>query len=114
MLAVIFEVTPTDEGKQEYLEIAAELRKFLEGREGFVSIERFQSLTNENKMLSLSFWKDEDSIRKWRNLIEHRQAQQKGKNLLFASYRIRVAEVCRDYTSEERQEAPYDSNNILS
>lgn len=114
MLAVIFEVTPTKEGKAEYLEIAAELRKSLEGRDGFLSIERFQSLSDENKILSLSFWRDEESISAWRNLMEHRQAQQKGKNLLFSSYRIRVAEVCRDYTSKDRAEAPSDSREILS
>lgn len=113
MLAVIFEVIPTSEGKAEYLEIAMVLRKFLEEREGFISIERFQSLSDENKILSLSFWRDEESIRAWRNLFEHREAQVKGKNLLFSSYRIRVAEICRDYTSDNRKEAPSDSNALL-
>jgi len=113
MLAVIFEVIPTSEGKQEYLRIAAELRAFLEKRDDFISIERFQSLVDENKILSLSFWRDEKAIKAWRNLFEHRQAQQKGKSALFESYRIRVARVIRDYSATERVEAPTDSNELL-
>ena len=114
MLAVIFEVIPTSEGKAEYLRIAAELRTLLEDIDGLISIERFQSLTDEHKILSLSFWKDEASISAWRNLMEHRQAQQEGRNSLFSSYRIRVAEICRDYSSTDRQQAPGDSNDILA
>jgi len=109
MLAVIFEVCPTVEGKDEYLKIAGELRAFLKDRDGFISIERFQSLTDEGKVLSLSFWRDEKAIETWRNLFEHRSAQQKGKNSLFKSYRIRVAEVVRDYTEAEREQVPSDS-----
>lgn len=112
MFAVIFEVVPTVEGKNEYLEIAAELRTFLENLDGFISIERFQSLVDENKILSLSFWRDEEAITNWRNLMEHRNAQSSGKKRLFESYRIRVAEVVRDYTETERTEAPHDSINI--
>ncbi|MCP4596607.1 antibiotic biosynthesis monooxygenase [Neptuniibacter sp.] len=111
MFAVIFEVVPTKEGKEEYLEIAAKLRTFLENRDGFISIERFQSLVDENKILSLSFWRDEAAIANWRNLMEHRNAQSSGKKRLFESYRIRVAEVVRDYTETERDEAPQDSIN---
>ena len=114
MLAVIFEVIPTSEGKAEYFRIAAELRTLLEGIDGLISIERFQSLSDEHKILSLSFWRDEASISAWRNLMEHRQAQQKGRNSLFSSYRIRVAEICRDYSSTDRQQAPGDSNDILA
>jgi len=114
MFAVIFEVKPSVEGKDEYLKIAAELREFLENRDGFISIERFQSLTDEGKVLSLSFWRDEVDIKKWRNLIEHRSAQKKGKESLFQSYRIRVAEVMRDYSGSDRHEAPTDSNNELT
>lgn len=114
MFAVIFEVWPTTEGKAEYLEIAIQLREFLQNQEGFVSIERFQSLSEETKVLSLSFWQDEASITKWRNLVEHRSAQQKGKTALFDSYRIRVAEVIRDYTESLREQAPKDSNDQLS
>lgn len=114
MFAVIFEVTPTAAGQEEYLKIAAGLREFLADREGFVSIERFQSLSEEGKLLSLSFWQDEASIDAWRNLLQHRMAQQKGKDALFASYRIRVAEVVRDYTASERAQAPADSNQALA
>ena len=109
MLAVIFEVIPDETGKSEYLDIAAELRHLLENRDGFISIERFQSLADERKILSLSFWRDETAIQAWRNEMEHRAAQQKGKSSLFDSYRIRVAEVIRDYTQSERDEAPDDS-----
>ena len=114
MIAVIFEVIPTEEGKSEYLKIAAKLRSFLENRDGFISIERFQSLTEEGKILSLSFWRDENSIAEWRNVLEHRNAQKKGKGFLFRSYRIRVAEVIRDYTETDRNEAPADSKSALA
>jgi heme-degrading monooxygenase HmoA len=114
MIAVIFEVKLTEKGKPEYLEIAANLRKLLEGLDGFVSIERFQSLADENKMLSLSFWRDEESIANWRTLSDHRSAQQKGRDSIFDSYRIRVAGVIRDYDQVERKEAPDDSNRDLA
>lgn len=114
MIAVIFEVYPTDEGKAEYLEIAAQLREFLEGRDGFISIERFQSLTEEGKILSLSFWRDEQAIEEWRNLLEHRAAQKRGKEELFKDYRIRVAEVVRDYSATERAQTPVDSQAALA
>ncbi len=110
MIAVIFETYPREEGKAEYLSVAAELREHLKDRKGFISIERFQSLTDENKMLSLSFWEDEEAVRQWRNLVEHRIAQQKGRARLFSKYRIRVANVLRDYTDTERAQAPSDSN----
>ncbi len=114
MFAVIFEVKPNAEGKDDYLKIANKLRAFLEEQEGLISIERFQSLTDENKMLSLSFWESEKSIEKWRNLHEHRIGQKDGKEKLFDSYRIRVAQVIRDYTESERTEAPKDSNEQLA
>jgi len=114
MFAVLFEVSPTNAGKSEYLRIAAELRGFLEGRDGFISIERFQSLTDEGKILSLSFWRDEKAIEAWRNLLEHRAAQKKGRDRLFRSYRIRVAKVVRDYTGTDRNEAPLDSKKALA
>lgn len=113
MFAVIFEVKPTEAGKEKYLESAAELRKFLENRSGFISIERFQSLIEEGKILSLSFWEDEASIKAWRNVMEHRTAQKNGKDSLFESYRIRVAQVARDYTQTFRDNAPEDSNTAL-
>lgn len=111
MLAVIFEVIPYKSGKSEYLDIAADLRHLLENRDGFISIERFQSLVDERKILSLSFWRDEEAIRCWRNEMEHRSAQQQGRDMLFESYRIRVAEVIRDYTQSERTDVPDDSKS---
>ncbi|WP_319576715.1 antibiotic biosynthesis monooxygenase [uncultured Desulfobacter sp.] len=113
MYAVIFEVKPAEAGKADYLEFAAKLRNFLENRPGFISIERFQSLVEENKILSLSFWEDEASIEAWRNAVDHRTAQKKGKEALFESYRIRVARVVRDYTDSDRNNAPVDSNDRL-
>ena len=110
MYAVIFEVWPTKNGKDEYLQIASILKDFLQNREGFISIERFQSLSDENKLLSLSFWEDEKSIEIWRNMFEHRIAQDKGNASVFKDYRIRVANVLRDYTKEKREQAPKDSN----
>lgn len=112
MIAVIFEVTPSNEGKQEYLDIAARLREHLKEIPGFISIERFQSLNDENKILSLSFWKDEAAIARWRNLAQHRAAQAKGRRTLFEHYRIRVGHVVRDYSLEDRAQAPDDSQNL--
>jgi heme-degrading monooxygenase HmoA len=114
MIAVIFEVYPTKEGKIEYLAIAARLREFLKDRPGFISIERFQSLGDDNKVLSLSFWESEEAVQSWRNLLEHRMAQQKGKKELFLKYRIRVADVLRDYTDSDRNQVPSDSNTALA
>jgi len=113
MIAVIFEVKPKSEGKKEYLQIASELRELLKDIDGFISIERFQSISEEGKILSLSFWRDEKAIEQWRTLVEHRAAQKKGKDSLFNSYRIRVAPVVRDYSALERDEAPGDSNEFL-
>ena len=109
MYAVIFEVWPTKNGKNEYLDIASHLKLFLETQKGFISIERFQSLSDENKLLSLSFWENEEAISLWRNLFEHRLAQKKGRNELFDNYRIRVSKVVRDYTMDKRDEIPEDS-----
>ena len=109
MYAVIFEVEPKPDSKDEYLDIAAALRQDLEKMDGFISIERFQSLTNEGKLLSLSFWRDEAAVVGWRNQSNHRRAQDKGYNELFENYRLRVAEVQRDYTKTERTEAPQET-----
>jgi heme-degrading monooxygenase HmoA len=109
MYAVIFEVQPKAERIDEYLDIAAELRPALEKIDGFISIERFKSLTNEGKVLSLSIWRDEAAIAVWRNLPQHREAQAKGRTVIFEDYRIRVAEVLRDYSMTKRGEAPADA-----
>ena len=112
MIAVIFEVTPAEGCKPDYLELAGELRPLLEQVDGFVSVERFQSLTDSTKMLSLSFFRDEQAVADWRSLMEHRRAQAKGRASLFANYRLRVASVLRDYGMNERDQAPEDSHAV--
>lgn len=114
MLAVIFELIPQEGQREAYFNFATELRPFLEGIDGFISIERFQSLNNPQKTLSLSFWRDEASIQQWRNLEKHRLAQAQGRASIFEMYRLRVAEVNRDYGLLERAEAPEDSQGFHS
>lgn len=109
MIAVIFEVTPAAGHRDAYLEIAAGLRAELEQQDGFISVERFQSLVNPGKLLSLSFWRDEAAVAAWRQRTKHRAAQSAGRGGLFADYRLRVAAVLRDYGLNERGEAPADS-----
>ena len=109
MIAVIFEVEPRPGKKDAYLEIAARLRPQLEKMDGFISVERFESLTQPGKILSLSLWRDEEAVRGWRNLEEHRRAQEAGRESIFPCYRLRVAEVLRDYGMQERAQAPQDS-----
>lgn len=109
MIAVIFEAQPQPGEKDAYLDAAASLRPLLADIEGFVSIERFESLTQPGKILSLSFWRDEDAVRQWRNVEAHRRIQNAGRNSIFADYRLRVAEVMRDYGMDDRAEAPLDS-----
>ncbi|MDH0866372.1 antibiotic biosynthesis monooxygenase [Mitsuaria sp. GD03876] len=109
MIAVIFEVTPSADGRDRYLELAAALKPLLQEIDGFLSIERFQSLTDPGKLLSLSFWRDEEAVREWRRLESHRAAQSEGRAGVFADYRLRVAAVLRDYGMTEREEAPADS-----
>ncbi|GMU71543.1 MAG: antibiotic biosynthesis monooxygenase [Burkholderiales bacterium] len=109
MIAVIFEVVPHPERRGAYLDTAAHLKPLLEKIDGFVSVERFESLTNPGKILSLSIWRDEEAVRRWRNLDEHRRAQALGRDSVFAGYRLRVAQVLRDYGMDERAQAPDDS-----
>lgn len=109
MIAVIFEVWPAEGRAAEYFDLAAALKSDLDKIDGFMSVERFESLTMRGKFLSLSFWRDEEAIRSWRNLTEHRMAQAKGRGGVFADYRLRVATVVRDYGMNERTGAPQDS-----
>jgi len=109
MIAVIFEVEPAEGRQDDYLAIATSLAEDLRQMEGFISIERFQSLTTRGKLLSLSFWRDEDAVAAWRNRERHRAAQAEGRAGIFATYRIRVAQVLRDYTLTDRDQAPPDS-----
>ena len=107
MIAVIFEVWPAR--RDDYLDIAAELRPHLQQIDGFISVERFESITEKGKMLSLSFFRDEAAVQAWRNIAEHRAAQAKGRGGIFRDYRLRIAGVIRDYGMNDRAEAPTDS-----
>ncbi|PLW75089.1 antibiotic biosynthesis monooxygenase family protein [Cohaesibacter celericrescens] len=106
MIAVIFEVEPKEDGRNAYLDRAAILRPELLKIEGFISVERFQSLTHPEKLLSLSFFEDEAAVKRWRQHSQHRSAQDAGRQALFADYRIRIAHVLRDYGLNERDEVP--------
>lgn len=112
MIAIIFEVTPHDGKKEEYLSIAASMRRLVEQVDGFISVERFQSLTNPEKLLSISFFETEDAVSEWRKLTEHRAAQSAGRDRIFKDYRLRVLSVIRDYGMQDRNEAPADSLHV--
>ena len=109
MIAIIFEAIPNEGKKDAYLDAAARLRPLLEKMDGFISIERFESLTQPGKILSLSMWRDEEAVRQWRNVEEHRRIQEAGRKAIFKDYRLRVAQVLRDYGMNERAQAPQDS-----
>jgi heme-degrading monooxygenase HmoA len=109
VIAVIFEALPAPGRQAAYLDAAATLRPWLERIDGFISIERFESLSQPGKLLSLSFWRDETAVQQWRNVEAHRQVQAVGRTSIFADYRIRVAEVQRDYSMHDRTQAPDDS-----
>lgn len=111
MIAVIFEVQPAAGHQDKYLDIAATMRPMLDQIKGFISVERFQSLTDPRKVLSLSFFEDEDAIERWRNLTAHRAAQTQGRRGVFADYRLRIAHVVRDYGMFDRAQAPADSKS---
>lgn len=112
MIAVIFEFTPKDGRFADYKALAEGLADDVRDADGFLSIERFESITNKGKFVSLSFWRDEEAVRKWRNLQKHREAQRKGRGGIFSSYRLRVAQVLRDYGMDERAQTPDDSVKV--
>jgi heme-degrading monooxygenase HmoA len=112
MIAVIFEGTTQEDRQEAYLDAAARLRPLLANIDGFLSIERFESLTTPGKILSLSFWRDEAAVEAWRNRPAHRGAQAEGRGGVFRDYRLRVASVIRDYGMDERAEAPSDGRAI--
>ncbi len=109
MIAVIFEFTPAPGRFPDYMELVGQLKPELEKAEGFVSLERFESITAPGKFVSLQFWRDDECVAKWRNLQKHREAQKKGRGGIFSSYRLRIAAVSRDYTMDARAQAPADS-----
>jgi heme-degrading monooxygenase HmoA len=112
VIAVIFEAQPHPGRKDAYLDAAARLRPLLEQIDGFVSIERFESLTTPGKILSLSLWRDEAAVQEWRNVEDHRRIQAAGRQTIFADYRLRVAQVIRDYGMNDRAQAPEDSRRV--
>ena len=109
MIAVIFEFWPREGQTERYLDMAGEMRREVEQIDGFLSVERFQSLSDPDRVLSLSFWRDEEALTAWRNTEEHRQAQRAGRGGIFENYRLRIAHVVRDYGMSDRSEAPADS-----
>lgn len=111
-IAVLFEVVPADGQKEMYLDIAKRLRATLDSIDGFISIERFESLTTPGKILSLSYWRDEKAVQQWRNTDDHRLAQQLGREKIFNNYTLRVVQVIRDYGMYDREQAPADSKVI--
>lgn len=108
-IVVLFEVTPTGEGRQRYLDLAAQLNPLLAGFEGFIRAERFTSLNEDGKLLSMSVWTDEAAVERWRNALEHRMSQREGREALFASYRITVCSALREYSDTDRAQTPMDS-----
>ena len=112
MIAVIFEVSPHADKRADYLDMAAKMRPLVDRIDGFISVERFQSLTNPDKLLSISFFRDEASLDEWRELTAHRGAQKAGRDTIFKDYRIRIAHVMRDYGMFDRDEAPTDSRTL--
>ena len=112
-VVVLFEVKPKTERKEEYLKLAAALKTELAKMPGFIRVERFASLNEEGKLLSLSVWENEDAAAAWRNQLNHRDSQKKGHDALFEHYHISVASIIREYTQEDRKKAPADSNQFL-
>ena len=112
MVAVIFEFTPIEGRFPDYMKVVDTLREDLAKAEGFIGLERFESITTKGKFLSLQFWRDDECVRKWRNLQKHREAQKHGRATIFSSYRLRIAQVTRDYTMSDRKQAPKDSVEI--
>lgn len=109
-IVVLFEVKPTKEGMKRYLDLAAMLKPLLSGFDGFIRAERFSSMNEEGKLLSMNIWTDEAAVERWRNTVEHRMSQQEGREKLFESYKITVCSALREYTDTDRAKAPEDSN----
>jgi heme-degrading monooxygenase HmoA len=112
VVAVIFEFTPAEGRFPDYMQLVEGLKADLAQADGFISLERFESITAKGKFLSLQFWRDEEAVRKWRNVQKHREAQKQGRARVFKSYRLRIASVVRDYEMDRREQAPKDSQEI--
>jgi len=114
MIFVLFEVTIKKEGMKEYLSLAAGLKTELECADGYIRSERFKSITNEGKLLSLSVWENERAVEKWRNSVNHRMSQRQGRYALFENYTLTVASKIRSYTETDRTETPEDSKKLFT
>ena len=112
-ILVLFEVKPAKAGMQKYLDLAAMLKPMLAGFEGFIRSERFSSLNEDGKLLSMNVWTDEAAVERWRNVMQHRMSQKEGRDKLFESYKITVCSEIRSYTDTERAQAPQDSNQYF-
>lgn len=112
-IIVLFEVTPTKAGMKKYLDLAAMLKPMLAGFEGFIRAERFSSLNEDGKLLSMNVWTDEEAVERWRNVMQHRMSQKEGREKLFESYKITVCSEIRSYTDTSRSQAPEDSNRYF-
>ncbi len=112
-IIVLFEVKPTEAGLQAYLDHAAMLKPLLSEFEGFIRAERFSSLNEEGKLLSMNVWTDETAVTRWRNVVAHRMCQKEGREKLFESYKITVCTELRSYTDTDRSHAPEDSNHFF-
>lgn len=112
MIAVIFEFIPREGKFQDYYDLALGLNEEVKKFDGFISIERFESINNKGKFVSLSFWRDEEAVRNWRNVQLHREAQKEGRKSIFSGYRLRIASVIRDYEMDRRAQAPEDSKKV--
>ena len=112
MIAVIFEFTAAEGRFADYKRLAEGLSEEVRNFDGFISIERFQSINDPARFVSLSFWRDEEAVRKWRNVQKHREAQAKGRGGIFSSYRLRIASIIRDYEMDRRDQAPADSRKV--
>lgn len=112
-ILVSFEVKPAKAGMQKYLDLAAMLKPMLAGFEGFIRAERFSSLNEDGKLLSMNVWTDETAVERWRNVMQHRMSQKEGREKLFESYKITVCSEIRSYTDTERAQAPQDSDQYF-
>lgn len=112
-IVVLFEVKPTKEAMAKYLDLATMLKSMLAGFEGFIKAERFSSLSEDGKLLSMSVWKDESAVERWRNTLEHRMSQKEGRNSLFECYKITVYFTIRKYSEKDRAEAPTDTKQYF-
>lgn len=106
MIVVLFEGVARPDQRDAYLDLAAALLPEAQAIDGFIAVERFQSFADPEKILSLSAWRDEEALARWRAHDGHRAAQTRGRSEVFGDYRLRIARVLRDYGREDRAQTP--------